>query len=244
MIIFKGAARKLSDLDLPRIGARIGVGEDEIHAIVDVESSGSGFDSQGRPKALYEPHLAYRYSTGAMRDRFVVAGLAYPNQGQQPYPHESYTRILAAQQIDETIALMATSWGLGQILGSNYKAAGYSSPQLMVQEFCASEAAQLEAVIAFIKANHLDDELQRHDWEGLARGYNGPAYAKNNYHTKLSAAFRHWQAIQDTPFDTTTVLPPPKFPPPVKPLPQPIPITPKAAKGFWQSFWDKLTGQS
>ncbi len=61
MIIFKGAARKLSDLDLPRIGARIGVGEDEIHAIVDVESSGSGFDSQGRPKALYEPHLAYRY---------------------------------------------------------------------------------------------------------------------------------------------------------------------------------------
>lgn len=29
---FKGAARRLDDLDPPRLGASIGVGEDEIHA--------------------------------------------------------------------------------------------------------------------------------------------------------------------------------------------------------------------
>ena len=31
---FKGRAKKLDDVDLPRIGARIGVGEDELHAFV------------------------------------------------------------------------------------------------------------------------------------------------------------------------------------------------------------------
>lgn len=199
MIDFHGAAKKLADIDLPRIGALIGVGEDEIHAILDVESSGSGFDAQGRPKALYEPHLAYRFSDGLVRAKLVTAALAYPRWGQHPYPKDSYARILVAQSIDETVALKATSWGLGQILGSNHKAAGYDTPQAMVLAFCASEAAQLEGVVNFIKANGLADELKRHDWAGLARGYNGPGFAKNAYHTKLSAAFRKWQAIPDTP---------------------------------------------
>lgn len=199
MIDFHGAAKKLADIDLPRIGALIGVGEDEIHAILDVESSGSGFDAQGRPKALYEPHLAFRFAGDNVRGRLINAGLAYPRWGEHPYPKDSYARILVAQSIDETVALKATSWGLGQILGSNHKAAGYDTPQAMVLAFCASEAAQLEGVVNFIKANGLADELKRHDWAGLARGYNGPAFAKNNYHTKLSAAFRKWQAIPDTP---------------------------------------------
>lgn len=198
MIEFKGAAKKLEDIDLPRIGALVGVGEDEIHAILDVESSGSGFDAQGRPKALYEPHLAFRLSAGGVRERLIAAGLAYQRWGEQRYPKDSYSRILMAQQIDETVALKATSWGLGQILGSNHKAAGYDTPQAMVKAFCNSEAAQLEGVVNFIKANGLADELRRHDWAGLARGYNGPAFAKNAYHTKLSAAFRKWQAIPDT----------------------------------------------
>lgn len=201
MIDFHGAAKRLQDIDLPRIGHEIGVGEDEIHAILDVESAGSGFDEHDRPKALYEPHLAYRFSSGGVRSRLLQANLAYPNQGEHPYPHESYTRILAAQAIDETIALKATSWGLGQVLGSNYLAAGYKSPQEMVLAFCDSEAAQLEGVINFIKANGLANALRTHNWVKLAEGYNGKAEAKHNYHGKLSAAFRHWQGIQDTPYN-------------------------------------------
>jgi len=199
MIDFHGAAKKLDDIDLPRIGALISVGEDEIHAILDVESSGSGFDAQGRPKALYEPHLAYRLSSGSVRERLVTAGLAYPRWGEHPYPKDSYARILVAQSIDETVALKATSWGLGQILGSNHKAAGYDTPQAMVLAFCASEAAQLKGVVNFIKANGLAGALRSHDWVKLAEGYNGKSEAMHGYHTKLSAAFRKWQAIPDTP---------------------------------------------
>jgi hypothetical protein len=55
----KGAAKRIEDVDIPRIGALIGVGEDEVHAFVDVEASGRDFDNQGRPKMLFEPHVFF-----------------------------------------------------------------------------------------------------------------------------------------------------------------------------------------
>ena len=45
---FNGRAKGLDDVDQPALGYRIGVGEDELHAFMDVETSGSGFDPQGR----------------------------------------------------------------------------------------------------------------------------------------------------------------------------------------------------
>ena len=36
---FKGRAKKLDDVDLPRIGARIGVGEDELHAFLAIPAA-------------------------------------------------------------------------------------------------------------------------------------------------------------------------------------------------------------
>ena len=48
---FIGKANKIKDVDIPRLGATIGVGEDEIHAVWDVEAGGrSGFDHRSRPK--------------------------------------------------------------------------------------------------------------------------------------------------------------------------------------------------
>lgn len=200
MLHYRGAGRKISDTDLPKLGHMIGVGEDEIHAILDVESAGSGFDGQGRLKALYEPHLAFAYSSGQVRERLINEGLAYPRWGQQPYPRESYTRIDAASAIDETIAAKSTSWGLGQILGSNHKVAGFDTPQAMVAAFADSEYEQLHGVINFLIANHLDSAIRKHDWAALARGYNGTGYAKNHYDTRLAQAFHKWQAIRDTPW--------------------------------------------
>ena len=51
---FKGAAKRIDDIDLPKIGAQIGVGEDEIHALLDVESAGSGFDGKGWTVAVLD----------------------------------------------------------------------------------------------------------------------------------------------------------------------------------------------
>lgn len=73
-VTFKGRGRRLDDIDLPRIGQRIGVGEDEIHPVLDVEAAGSSFDDKGRVKGLHEPHNAYR-EADKLKDKTVLNAL-------------------------------------------------------------------------------------------------------------------------------------------------------------------------
>ncbi|MFC3571317.1 N-acetylmuramidase domain-containing protein, partial [Paracoccus simplex] len=195
---FKGRALRLTDIDVARVGRIIGAGEDEIRAVIEVETSGGGFDSQGRPKMLFEPHVFWReLGPGQKRTAAEASGLAYQRWGTAPYPKDSYPRLTLAMRIDISAALRSASWGLGQIMGFNHRAAGYATPGDMVAAFCDSEAAGLEAMISFIISEGLDDELRRHDWAAFARGYNGAGYATHGYHTRLKAAFKRWQAIPD-----------------------------------------------
>lgn len=196
---FKGKAKRLDDIDLPRIGRLIGVGEDEIHAIIDVETEGGGFDAQGRPKMLFEPHVFYRELGEAKRRIAENAGLAYPRWGQKSYPKDSYPRLAQAMKIDRPAALRSCSWGLGQIMGFNCKPAGYATAEEMVADFLDDEDRHLKAMVRFIISEGLDDDLRRHDWSGFARGYNGAGYAKHGYHTKLAEAYAKWAKIPDTP---------------------------------------------
>ncbi|CAO4153274.1 N-acetylmuramidase family protein [Methylorubrum aminovorans] len=224
---FVCAAVRLTDYDLPRIGHTIGVGEDEIHAVMEVEASGGGFDRLKRPKMLFEPHVFWRNLSGAARTRAASLGLAYAAWKPGAYPTDSYPRLMQALAIDETAALKACSWGLGQILGENHEAAGYATPQAMVLAFCErGEAEHLAAMVRFIVTNGLDDELRRHDWAGFAKGYNGAQYAKHGYHTKLAKAFAKWSKIKDTPWSPGMGEPAPDplapmMPTPPSPTPQP-----------------------
>lgn len=207
---FKGTAKRIEDIDLPRIGWQIGVGEDELHAFMDTEAAGSGFDRQGRPKMLFEPHVFYRNLSGAKRDEAVRQGLAYQRWGKKPYPKDSYPRLKKALKIDETAALMACSWGLAQILGENYAMVGYDSPQAMVLDFMEDEDKHLEAAVKFIVASGIDDEMRElaaltrptrpEDCIGIVAVYNGPGFRKNNYHVKFADAHNKWRGIRDTPW--------------------------------------------
>lgn len=242
---FQGSGKRIDDYDLPRIGAMIGVGEDEIHAVLDVESSGTGFDRGGRLKMLYEPHVFYRNLADTNNlARAVRLGLAYRSWGEEDYPPDSYPRLIKAMEIDETAALKACSWGLGQILGENYAAAGYTSPQEMVEDFCADEANQLEAMIRFIKAKKLDDDLRRHDWAGFAKGYNGAQYARHNYHGRLAAAYSRWSKIRDTPYDPAKppVPAPTRAPQPPRPSATPLPVPSEAERNFFFRTLNKVFG--
>lgn len=197
---FKGAAKRIEDIDLPRVGRMIGVGEDEIHAIIDVEARGSGFDRKGRPAMLFEPHVFYRELKGAERATAVRQGLAY-KKWKRNYPKDSYPRLQAAMKINETAALRSASWGMGQIMGFNRKAAGYPSVQAMVKAFMKDEDNHLEAMVKFIKTKGLDKHLRAHDWRKFARGYNGSGYAKNRYHIKLANSYAKWSRIKNTPYN-------------------------------------------
>lgn len=198
---FKGRAKRLDDIDLPKLGAMIGVGEDEIHAVLDVESRGAGFDRHGRPLILFEPHIFWReLGDTPNRRRAVALGIAYPAWRPGAYPPDSYPRLIQAVGIDETAALKAASWGLGQILGKNFEAAGFDSPQAMVAAMCDDEEYHLAAMVRFIKAAGLDRALRAHDWRAFAKGYNGPGYATHDYHGRLARAFARWEGIKDTPW--------------------------------------------
>jgi len=239
---FRGRALRLDDLDLPRIGHQIGVGEDELHAFIDTETTGSGFDDRGRPRILFEPHVFYRNLSGAERDWAVAAGLAAKKWGAIPYGKFSaqYPRLDRAMTINETAALKACSWGLGQILGENHRMVGYDTPQEMVLAFMDDEAAHLQAIVDFIEAAGIDDEMRDlaaltrptvpADCVAIVRVYNGPGYKKNDYHTKFARNHNKWRAIRDTawtpepaPTDPDDVA---YLPPLVETLPPPPDVEP------------------
>lgn len=209
---FRGPAKPIDDIDLPRIGHTIGVGEDELHAFIDTETSGSGFDATRRPKLLFEPHKFYAaLGAGSKRDAAVRQGLAYPKWGEKPYPKDSYPRLAAAIAIDETAALKSASWGMGQVMGGNYASIGYATVQDMVNDCCEDEENHVKQMVSFIKANDIDDDLRAlaalkrptmpADCVAIVRVYNGPGYAKNNYHVKFADAHNKWKKIRDTPYN-------------------------------------------
>jgi hypothetical protein len=192
---FKGRAKRLDPGDYSRIGSMIRVGEDEMRAFVEVESSGAGFAPDGRPLILNEPHVFFRSLPKAKRDKAVKQGLAYAKWGDKPYIKSQSARydwLERAIAIDETAALKSCSWGLTQLLGENYAAAGYESVQHLVASFMDDEENHLLAAANFISHEGLDDELRGHRWEAFARGYNGPGFRKHKYHTRLAAAYAKW----------------------------------------------------
>jgi hypothetical protein len=197
---FKGTAKRIDDIDLPRLGAQLGVGEDELHAFIEAETRGSGFDDQGRPRILFERHKFYKYLPASKRDAAVKAGLASPKAGGYGKESTQYAKLERAIAIDRKAALYACSWGLAQIMGFNHKLAGYDDVEEMVAAFMEDEENHLAAAVQFIQNTKLDDELRRHDWAGFAKGYNGPDYRINRYDEKLAEAYAKWKRIKDTPW--------------------------------------------
>jgi hypothetical protein len=192
---FKGAARKLTMDDLEAIADSAGIELAALRAVVAVEAAGSGFDSDGRPKILYEPHIFWRLLDEEDRQDAMDEELAYPKWGMKPYPKGSdaqYERLTDAMEYDQSAALQSCSWGMGQVMGGNYKVAGYANVESMVLACMESEANQVEMMVNFIKGNRLLAALQSHDWAAFAKGYNGPGYAKNAYDVKLAEAYERF----------------------------------------------------
>lgn len=193
---FKGKAEKRTPAAIGLVAKGMGCEIATLQAIIQVETAGSGYDSEGRPKALFEPHIFYRLiadDKAALR-LAIAAGVAYKRQGTKPYPRDSYPHIKEAMKINPAAACMATSWGLGQILGENFKKCGYPSVLAMVLAFMAGEDAQIKAMASFLVASDLTIALREKNWTKIERVYNGPSGWKHGYARKLAAAYAHAKA--------------------------------------------------
>jgi hypothetical protein len=154
---------------------RMGIEPAAMRAVLKVESRGSGFGPDGRPIILYEPHIFSRLT--ARKFDATHPTLSYRNWKDRPYPKtqaERWQQIAAAYELDAEAALGAASWGLFQILGSNHKACGFDTASAFVADMAKSEVNMLKAFEVFCRSNGIVDELQRKDWAGFARVYNGP----------------------------------------------------------------------
>lgn len=175
--------------DITALARRLGCSEKQLRAVSKVESGGAGFDVHGRPKILFERHLFHRMTDG----KWSPASFSQPKGGG--YSESSWTKLAYAACKDADAAFAACSWGKFQVLGMHWSALGYPSPIEMAYTAVTGEAAHYEMLARFIEANGLKDELQSlstnaDDNRAFARKYNGPAYERFSYHTKLARAMQ------------------------------------------------------
>jgi hypothetical protein len=180
MVDFAGSGAPMIREELAATAQSLGVALPELWSVISVETSGMGFLSDRRPKILFERHIFSRL-TGGQYDA-DDPDISQPSQGGYgPGGAHQYDRLAAAMLLDEEAALKSASWGLGQIMGENFSAAGFGKVQDMVRAMVQSEANQLQAMASFINKSGMTQFLRAHDWAGFARRYNGPNYVANNY---------------------------------------------------------------
>ena len=193
----KLSGRQLSERDLDKAAARLGVPVASVKAVNAVESNGAGFLPDGRPKILYERHIMVR-QLGAHdidADPFAAKFPAIVNKARGGYVGNAgeYARLAAAKQIHPQAALESCSWGQYQIMGYHWPALGYESIAQFVAAMEHSEGQQLDAFCRFIESEPaLLKALKARKWADFARLYNGPAYKENLYDVKLARAFERF----------------------------------------------------
>ncbi|WP_038911973.1 N-acetylmuramidase domain-containing protein [Dickeya dadantii] len=151
-----------------------------IKAIVMTETAlNSAFISPGKPKILYERHYFRRLTQGRYdRSNPDISGDQYDRYGSN---NRQYERLEQAIRLDRRAALMSASWGAFQIMGANYRTAGFDD----VESFVAAMSNINGQVFSFI--NHIKSStvllsaLQHKDWKKFARHYNGKDYEKKKY---------------------------------------------------------------
>ncbi len=188
---------------LAAIAQEYGVEPAVILAIQSVESGGNGFFEDGRPKILFEGHIFWReLEKKGLNPAALRAGnenIIYQSWTRDHYYGgvKEYDRLAEAKKIDEEAALKSASWGEFQIMGFNHDVVGYSDVFSFVEAMHTAGKNQLGSLMGYLKGNNLIRHVQgaSKNWAALAKGYNGPSYAVNQYDVKMKAAYDRFSKI-------------------------------------------------
>ncbi len=180
----------LTQEDFNRAAKALGCPVAAVKAVARVESRGKGFLDTGEPVILFERHIMNRRLRAKgiiVRDQPDIVNTA---PGGYLGGKAEHGRLAKAVKIDRDSALESCSWGLFQIMGFHWKALGYPSLQSFINDAYKSESKHLDMFVKFIIANpRIHKAIKEQDWISFAAGYNGPAYKKNNYDTKLEREY-------------------------------------------------------
>lgn len=193
--------KRLVNQDIIDLATQFGAEPAALMAVLKTESGGKGFDTQNRPKILFEGHIFYNLIKGkpVLLQKVLAEqknNICYASWGARgkAYNLDQYTRLEEAISFDKEAALKSASWGLGQIMGMNYKACGQATVEAMVTGMYFSEKKQFEMMLTFVKGNKtMYEALKSKQWATFAKAYNGPGYAQNKYDVKLQQVYESYQ---------------------------------------------------
>lgn len=173
--------------DFASMATAIGVEPRALQAVVSVETTGAGFYANGLPKILLERHYVYALATPAQRAQLSTDVCAQTPGGYAGGVAE-WERFDAVAAVDIGLAIQSCSWGLGQLMGRNWQALGYVTPQAFMKDAARDETTQLMQMAQFLRANpRMLAALRERDWTAFAVAYNGPS--QQRYDAKLAAAY-------------------------------------------------------
>lgn len=180
---------------IDELAAGLGVEPAALRAIIRVEAGKEGLNPDGTPIIRVEAHKLLSRNS-AFAERFRVTGKK-PWLGHQwlnetwidmhttqANEHAAYA---VAKAIDSRAAILSTSFGAGQVMGSNYRAVGYSSPEEF-EEDMRWEVAQLKAMASYIAHAKLEWAIREKAWHSFATAYNGPGQA-SKYAALIEGAY-------------------------------------------------------
>lgn len=141
-------------------------------AFIEVESGGRGFDPKTNKLILqFESGVFYK-ATGIARSKDNNWAWDENVVDVQSKEWEAFNE--AFLKIDKVKAMESTSWGLPQIMGFNYKQAGYNSVGEMLDDYKRGELQQVVSLIKFIQNSpKLYKAVLEKDYEQIAAIYNG-----------------------------------------------------------------------
>lgn len=192
-------AKAITSEQLLDIAKRLGdTSTKRINAVAKVESTGGGWFDTGLPKILYERHYFYNLTKGKYG---INQRLSNPKSGNYTLDankndiNDSWEKLSEACCLDPDAALQSVSIGKFQVMGKHYKSLGFDHPIDMLWAARSSEYEHYKMLAGYIEFNNLkkaflalstNSETNR----ALAKGYNGPAYEKYQYHIQLANAMR------------------------------------------------------
>ncbi len=197
----KPISKKITEEQIQASAEKLGVEPETLKAVMQIECRGSGFLPTGEPVILFERHWFWRllgkqrWWTARLKFMRKHPRICNPRAGGYGRYSSQHAKLQVASRFNRDCALMACSWGLGQVMGFHWQKLGYASLQDFVNAMYENEANQLDAMVRYIQVFGLADELQNKNWSGFAYGYNGRAFRKNRYDEKLAMAYHRHKSL-------------------------------------------------
>ncbi len=178
-------------------------------SIISVESGGNAYGKNGKVLIRFEVHLFWRFWGKNNEKKFKEHFKFNPRKGWTNHmfrksKRDSWVSFHGNQdkeweafefacKLNSTAAHLSTSYGAPQILGTNFKRIGYSSPENLLKYFQKDVRYQILAFFDFLTPKMIT-AVQSKDFTTFARYYNGSGQA-HRYGSYIKSFYNAYKGL-------------------------------------------------